>query len=203
MTQHCHETVKKALIWATEAWPWGGRFRNCSPRQEPPTALKPHCSSPIHITPCPTATLCSHLLLTPPSRQPQPTAAGGGDASCLLVGVQSLLLSQPWLFLHDPNRNYSYGPASHLPLPSCCTVTESPGRSELQRLPCCKGSWKYRERTLILWLWSAPILADGVPSRSPLCCSLGTVLEADMVTLISVWAKQFANQLHCHSTIHN
>lgn len=32
---------------------------------------------------------------------------------------------------------------------------------------------------------------------------LGTVVEADNVTLISAYAKQFANQLHCHSTIHN
>lgn len=124
MTQHCHETVKKELIWATEAWPQGGRFRNCSPRQEPPIALTLHCSSPIHITPCPTATLCSHLLLSPPSRQPQPTPAAGGDASCMFLGIQSLLLPQPWLLLQDPDRNYSYGPASHPPLPSCCTVTE-------------------------------------------------------------------------------
>lgn len=194
MTQHCHETVKKALIWATEASPWGGRFRNCCPQQHSHHAA-PHLSTSLLVLqPCSVPAFYSVPL--------QGSLSPGLQEEEMLLhvlGIPSLLLSQPWLLLQD--WTCRYGPASHLPHPP---VHWERTTRQIWAARAAEGVWEWRERTVILFRTSICTHCGWCcPLCSPVCCSLGSVLEADMLTLISVWAKQFTNQLHCHSTIHN
>lgn len=181
MTQHCHETVKKALMWATEA-------------ATPHTTLlfiHPHHSS-----------FYSHALFLPPTHSPFKAAWTHGCRSrrCLLhvpgnpkpdatpalapsarpkqeLQVWTSLTPSPALLLH------SRGITRHIWAATA---------SLLQRIMEMEGEDSdslYDFGLHPFWLMVFPLQP--------------CVLQADMVTLTSVWAKQFANQLHCHSTIHN
>lgn len=187
MTQHCH--CKKALIWATEASPWAGRFRNC-PQQHSHHAA-PHPSTPLLVLqPRSVPAFYSVPLqgsLSPGLQEEMPPACSGNPQPAAVPA----LAPSARLNMDQPHTS---------PILLC---TERTTR-QIWAARAAEGMWKWRERTAILLRtlicthcgWCCPLC-------SPVCCSLGSVLEADTVTLISVWAKQFTNQLHCHSTIHN
>lgn len=153
MTQHCHETVKKALMWASEASSWGGRSGNCSPRQEPPTALTPHCSSPIHLS------YRGHV----DAEKMLPACSWESKACCC---------PSPGSFCKTQAGTAGVEQPDTFPCPPAA-LWENP-QADLS----CKGSLAPqgggnagRGQWFSLWLWSAPILANAAPSAAP-CAAL-------------------------------
>lgn len=133
------------------------------------------------------------------SRRPEPTAAG----------------AMPLVFFFNPQP--------HCPTTSSCkTQTRPRGMDTSHSFPfphivqpvlarqTCRGSLvpnSSGDEGKKQWFsFVTLICTHSVQSHSPcnaVSCFLGTAVEVDNVTSISVCAKQFANRLHCHSTIHN